>query len=138
LDCRNERELLAAAEEGLRNVGLATLLVEVSRSPDMTAARRLQLAAEAGGALGLLLCPGPMGRHGAITSGAMAPDEWKNTLPPSPAVSRWRAGHAPAGPEGKFRWRLELLRCRGGGTGEWLVDWHEKTRRLDLVASAGD
>lgn len=133
VDCRNERELLAAAEEGLRNAGLAALLVEVSRPPDMTAARRLQLAAEAGGVLGLLLCPGPAGRHGAMT-----PEEWKDTLPPSPAVSRWRAGHAPAGPEGHFRWRLELLRCRGGGTGEWVVDWHEKTRRFDLAAPAGD
>jgi len=135
VDCHNERELLAAAEEGLRNAGLAALLLEVSRLPDMTAARRLQLAAESGGGLGLLLCPGAGGQHGTTTpTGAMAP----YSLPPSPAVSRWRAGHAPAGPEGHFRWRLELLRCRGGGAGEWLVDWHEKTRRLALVPSAGD
>lgn len=133
VDCRNEKELLAAAEEGLRCGDLAVLLVEVSRMPDMTAARRLQLAAETGGVPGLLLCPGATGRHGAMTPGAMAPD----ILPPSPAVSRWRAGHAPAGSTGRFRWRLELLRCRGGGTGEWLVDWYEKTRRFDLVSPAG-
>lgn len=123
VDCRNERELLAVAEEGLRNPGLAALLLEVSRMPDMTASRRLQLAAEAGGVLGLLLCPG-----------AMAPD----FLPPSPAISRWRASHAPAGPGGSFRWRLELLRCRGGGAGKWMVDWNEKTHCLALVSPAGD
>lgn len=140
MDCRNERELLAAAEEGLRGGGLAALLLEVSRLPGMTAARRLQLAAETGGAPGLMLCPGAIGRHGATgrrdarMPGAMAPD----ALPPSPAVSRWRAGHVPAGPQGYFRWRLELLRCRGGGAGKWLVDWNEKTHRLDLVSPAGD
>jgi protein ImuA len=127
LDCRNERELLAAAEEGLRNAGLAALLLEVSRLPDMTAARRLQLAAETGGVPGLLLCPG-----------AMAPDMTVGALPPSPAVSRWQASHAPAGPGGGFRWRLELLRCRGGGAGKWMVDWNEKTHCLDLVFPAGD
>ena len=129
MDCRNERELLAAAEEGLRNAGLAALLLEVSRMPDLTAARRLQLAAETGGVPGLLLCPGADGRHDARAPGAMAP---------SPAVSRWRATHAPAGPGGSFRWRLELLRCRGGGAGKWMVDWNEKTHCLDLVSPAGD
>lgn len=140
VDCRNERELLAVAEEGLRNTGLAALLLEVSRMPDMTASRRLQLAAEAGGVLGLLLCPGATRRHGAgwrrdvRSAGAMAPD----MLPPSPAISRWRASHAPAGPGGSFRWRLELLRCRGGGAGKWMVDWNEKTHCLALVSPAGD
>ncbi len=135
VDCRNERELLAVAEEGLRNAGLAALLLETSRLPGMTASRRLQLAAEAGGVLGLLLCPGAIGRHDANgRHDARAP----GSLPPSPAVSRWRAAHAPAGPGDGFRWRLELLRCRGGGAGEWMVDWNEKTHRLDLVFPAGD
>lgn len=127
MDCRNERELLAAAEEGLRGGDLAALLLEVSRLPDMTAARRLQLAAETGGSLGLMLCPG-----------AMTPDGVVDALPPSPAVSRWWVGHVPAGEQGYFRWRLELLRCRGGGNGEWMVDWNEKTLRLDLVSAAGN
>jgi protein ImuA len=139
MDCRNERELLAAAEEGMRGGDLAALLLEVSRLPDMTAARRLQLAAETGGSLGLMLCPGASGRHDARwRRDAKAPDEPLDTLPPSPAVSRWRVGHAPAGGQGHFRWRLELLRCRGGGSGEWMVDWNEKTHRFDLVSAAGD
>lgn len=129
MDCRNERELLAAAEEGLRGGGLAALLLEVSRLPDMTAARRLQLAAETGGVPGLMLFPG---------AGSAKVECTPDFLPPSPAVSRWRVGHAPAGGQGHFRWRLELLRCRGGGTGEWLVDWNETTRCLDLVSPAGD
>jgi len=129
VDCRNERELMAVAEEGLRNASLAALLLEITRMPDMTAARRLQLAAEAGGVLGMLLCPG---------AGPTQVEHIPNSLPPSPAVSRWRASHAPAGPGVGFRWRLELLRCRGGGAGEWMVDWNEKTHCLDLVSPAGD
>jgi protein ImuA len=164
VDCRNERELMAVAEEGLRNASLAALLLEIARMPDMTAARRLQLAAEAGGVLGMLLCPGAMApdsrvaRHrptpppgrprrtmslgGRVGERAGAgPTKMEHippALPPSPAVSRWRVGPAPAGPGGGFRWRLELLRCRGGGAGKWMVDWNEKTHCLDLVSPAGD
>ena len=147
VDCRNERELMAVAEEGLRTSGLAALLLEIARMPDMTAARRLQLAAEAGGVLGLLLCPGAMAPDSGVARRRPAPppgaeptqvEHIPPALPPSPAVSRWRVGHAPAGPGGGFRWRLELLRCRGGGAGKWMVDWNEKTHCLDLVSPAGD
>ncbi len=138
VDCRNERELMAVAEEGLRNSSLAVLLLEIARMPDMTAARRLQLAAEAGGVLGVLLCPGAMAPGSGGVRHRPMQAEHIPALPPSPAVSRWRVGHAPAGPGGGFRWRLELLRCRGGGAGKWMVDWNEKTHCLDLVSPAGD
>jgi len=150
--CRNQADLLAAAEEGLRTVGLAAAVMETARPLGMTAARRLQLAAEAGGVTGILLCPGAGRRHGANAPGAMAPDSGiggagagstkvehtPDLLPPSPAVSRWHADHAPGGPEGNFRWRLALRRCRGGGSGQWMVDWDEKTHRLAVVPPAGD
>ncbi len=169
--CRNRVDLLAAAEEGLRTAGLAAVVMETARPPDMAAARRLQLAAEAGGATGVLLCPGADRRRGANAPGAMAPDSGVDRhrpalpgrprtiplggrvgeraaagstkvehtpdfLPPSPAVSRWHADHAPGG--GGVRWRLALLRCRGGGSGQWKVDWDEKTHRLAMVPTAGD
>ena len=67
---------------------------------DLTATRRLQLAAEAGGGLGLLLgpdAPGP--EHTA-------------------AATRWRVGSLHAAGDGYGlddpRWQLELLRARGG------------------------
>lgn len=141
VDCRNETELLAAAEEGLRSPGLAAVVLEAVREPDMTAARRLQLAAETGGVLGLLVSPGASGHPGATRHhGAMAPGHQgamaPGVLPPSPAVSRWRVDPAPGG-EGT-RWYLRLLRCRGGGTGEWMVDWNEKTHCLAVVPPAVD
>ena len=145
--CRNQMDVLAAAEEGLRTAGLAAVVTEPARPPGMAAARRLQLAAEAGGVTGFLLCPGANRRHGANAPGAMAPDSGAGAgstkvqhtpdfLPPSPAVSRWHADHAPGG-DG-VRWRLALRRCRGGGSGQWMVDWDEKTHRLAVVPSPRD
>ncbi len=139
--CRDRAALLAAAEEGLRGGGPAAVVVEGDRVPDMVAGRRLQLAAEDGGVTGLLLVRhgsrrrhGARGRRGAVAPEGPAPD----TLPPSVAVSRWRADHACAGAGATLRWRLALLRCRAGGTGEWEVDWNAKTLRLALVSPAGD
>jgi hypothetical protein len=116
----------------------------------MAAARRLQLAAETGGVTGILLCGVTGGRHGVNAPGAMAPDfeidqagagstqvgHTPDFLPPSPAVSRWHADHAPGG--GGMRWRLALRRCRDGGSGQWMVDWDEKTHCLAVAAAAGD
>lgn len=139
--CPDRAGLLAAAEEGLRGGGLAALVVEDDRPPDRIAGRRLQLAAEEGGVTGLLLCRDATWRHGARRRGAMTPDAADgNILPPSAAVSRWRVDPAPGGTPGEThgRWRLALLRCRAGGTGNWMVDWHEKTFRLALVPAAGD
>lgn len=135
--CRDRPGLLAAAEEGLRGGGLAAVVVEGNRVPEMTAGRRLQLAAEDGGVTGLLLLRrGADRRHGAKASGAMAPEAaMLEVLSPSAAVSRWRVDHVPG--DGGMRWRLALLRCRSGGVGEWMVDWDEKTHRLAMVSPAG-
>ncbi len=141
--CRGRAGMLSAMEEGLRCSGLAAVLGEVDRPPDMIAGRRLQLAAEVGGVTGFMLLHGAMSRddmsrgamsrdasrrHGANAPGAMAP-----MRPPSPAASRWRVDHAAGGAGGGVRWRLALLRCRGGGEGAWTVEWNEKTLRLAVV-----
>jgi protein ImuA len=131
--CRGRAELLAAAEEGLRGGGLAAVVVEADRVSDMVAGRRLQLAAEDGGVTGfLMLRRDASWRHGAKTSGAMAP----YVMTPTPAVSRWLVDHAPGG--GGLRWLLTLLRCRAGGAGAWMVDWNEKTNRLAVVPQTRD
>lgn len=141
--CRNRTELLAAAEEGLRGGGLAAVVMEADRVPDTIAARRLQLAAEDGGVTGfLMLRRDAIWRHGATTSGAMAPrgatplDITPYVMAPTPAVSRWLVDHAPGGTG--LRWLLTLLRCRSGGAGAWMVDWNEETNRLAVVPQAGD
>lgn len=103
-----ERELLWAMEEGLRSGALAAVLGEL-RSLPPTAARRLQLAAESGKTLALLVRGG--GTEAAGTG-----------------LTRWRVAAAasrhPLGPwPGAARWHLELQRCRGAEAGAWLVEW---------------
>lgn len=103
---------LWAMEEALRCPGVAGALLEL-RGLDLTAARRLQLAAETGGALGLLLRPDAEEAAGGASA----------------ALTRWRVGALPgtggAGPHdlGTPRWQLDLLRCRGGRPGGWSVAW---------------
>lgn len=83
---------------------------------DLTATRRLQLAAETGGALGLVLRP--------------------DTAAPArtAAATRWRIGSLGAanGLEDPC-WELELLRMRGGRPGgPWAMTWRAATGRLEL------
>ena len=51
----SETAALGAAETGLREPGLAAVVVETARGLRSVHGRRLQLAAEAGGGLGLVL-----------------------------------------------------------------------------------
>lgn len=109
-------DALWALEEALRCGRLAAVLGEVG-SLDLTASRRLQLAAEAGGVTGLLLRTGGGGRAGAASTA-------------SAAVTRWRVAPAPSVDDGEPGvgapcWRLDLLRCRGGRPGSWLVGWRD-------------
>ncbi|NWN13307.1 protein ImuA, partial [Escherichia coli] len=89
----------------LRHRGLGAVIGEAKRA-DMTATRRLQLAAEGGRTIALLLKRAA--REGADPIGM-----------PSAAVTRWRVTCAPSAPlpvegVGRPRWRLELARQKGG------------------------
>jgi protein ImuA len=120
---RAEQEVLWAMEEGLRSGRLAAVVGE-ARKLDLVASRRLQLAAEAGGGLALLLRP-------PEAAGASA------------ARTRWRIAPAPGAAPGwrgvsRARWRLDLLRCRGANPRSWTVDWDDATHSLHLAAPLAD
>jgi protein ImuA len=166
-ELRRASDLLWAMEEGLRCRALAAVVAEVD-AVDLTASRRLQLAAEESGVAGLLLRRGALdGRRtatAAVTrwhvesaaSGLTAspnplpqgegafPTALKSPLPLREGV-RGRGSLEGAGREaaaraivGPARWRLELLRCRGGRTGCWLVEWSHETRGFALAAVLRD
>ena len=146
IETDDDASLLWAMEEGLRCPGLAAVVGEAF-PPDLTASRRLQLAAERHGVTALLLTreKGQAYEKGKIHengTGGMPQDATVAACPPSAAVTRWRlspvplSAHSVSGIEA--RWRLELLRCRAGHPGAWTVEWRHATDRFALAAAAGD
>ncbi len=120
VDGRDDRETLWAMEESLRSPAAAVVVAEVEEV-DLFQARRLQLAAEAGGAAGLLLRP-------------VAP-----RLEPSAAVTRWRVRpvFCPSpwpGELGPLAWSAELWRVKGAVPSCFEVYFDEPTLRFALVA----
>lgn len=104
-------DALWAMEETLRCPAVGAALLVIAGALDLTPLRRLQLAAEAGGVLGLLLRPDADGAA------------------PTAALTRWRIGAAPSLSDsahalGDPSWRIDLLRCRGGRPGSWRATWH--------------
>lgn len=102
-----QQDLLWTMEEGLRTGAVGAVLSEPRETVDLTVSRRLQLAAETGGSIGLVVDDRP-GRQ-------------RGPLAPSALYSRWRVAPAPTGKNEHAAWRLELLRCRGGARGDWRI-----------------
>ncbi len=132
-------DLLWAMEEGLRCPGLAAVVGELDRL-DLTAGRRLQLAAEAGGVTGLVL-RGRSGMAAAEIGASAATTRWRIAAAPAPEL-RGFAGPVPRSLAsawgGSACWRVELLRCRGGRPQDWMVEWHDATGDLALAAALRD
>lgn len=128
-EARDDRELLAVMEDALHHGGLATVIGETRRA-DMTASRRLQLAAADSQIPALLL------------------RRWRkrDTCPlaePSAGTTRWRIGCAPSAAlgvpgVGRSRWSVELARQRGGNPFTLILEGCDAQGRLGLPAAAAD
>ena len=116
-----EADALWALEEALKSGAVAGGLASVE-APPFVATRRLDFAARAGGALGVLLRAGPTGDLSA------ARRRWRIKAGPS-------ATHAydPAAP-GRVRLNAELVRRRDGPPGAWALEQDDETGRLSVVA----
>ncbi len=120
---RRPADVLWAMEEGLRSGRLGAVLGE-AHEIDLTAGRRLQLAARAGAATCLVLRP-------------LAAE-------PAPGATRWRVAAAASIREdglpglGAPRWRVDLVRCRGGSPRRWLLEWNHEARHLVVAAVLAD
>ncbi|MBV9988408.1 MAG: Error-prone repair protein ImuA [Chitinophagaceae bacterium] len=124
LDLPEEKDALWAMEEVLHCGGFAAVIGEI-RQLDLTASRRLQLAAEKSGVTGFLL------RQHTVALNTIA------------SIARWRINSLPSVQEddlpgvGFPRWQVELLRVRNGQPGAWTVQWlqdHFKTEVPETIA----
>jgi protein ImuA len=126
VEAGDEKSVLICFEEGLRHGGLGAVVAEVARL-SMTASRRLQLAAEGSGTLGIALRR--WRRH----------TEAADFGQPTASVTRWRVTVLPATPlpvpgVGRPRWQLELIRCRAGESADFEVEACDAKGRLALPA----
>ena len=114
LEGGDEKTILASFEEGLRHGGLGAVVAEVARLL-MTASRRLQLAAEGSGTIGIAL------RRWRCQT------EASDFGQPTAAATRWRISALPSTPlpvqgVGRPRWLVELIRCRAGESADFELE----------------
>lgn len=127
----DEAALLRAAADAARCAGLGTVLVEsVGRAPgfDLTATRRLMLAAEASGVTVLSL------RIGAAPTPSAAATRWGVAAVPSVALDQGVGEGAPGFPA----FDVECLRRRGGPAGQrWRVEWDRDAKSFRGASLSG-
>ena len=129
---RRDADILWAMEEGLRATGVAAVVGEVGTFPAV-ASRRLQLAAERSGVTAFVLRRWRDGSEAA-----------RERSLPNAAATRWRISALSSIPVrgepgvGHPRWRVELLRCRGGKPACWEMEVADATGSLSLVATLAD
>jgi protein ImuA len=124
VEAGDEKAVLACFEEALRHRKLGAVVAEVAHL-SMTASRRLELAAEGSGVIGLAL------------------RRWRRQAQaaefvlPTAATTRWWVSALPSTPlpvpgVGRARWRLELVRCRRGEGRMFEVEACDEKGRLGL------
>jgi protein ImuA len=130
VEAGDEQTALACFEEGLRHGGLAGVVAEIGQL-SMTSSRRLQLAAEGSGTLGIAI------RRWRRQSDAVDFGQ------PTAAMTRWRVSALPSVPLaapgiGRARWLVELIRCRAGESADFEVEGCDHEGRLALPAGLAD
>jgi protein ImuA len=120
-----EEDILASMEAGLSFGGLGAVVGELVRLP-MTASRRLQLAAEKTGTMGLIV------RRWRRQTEA---SDYGN---PTASTTRWRIGVLPSEPlpvvgVGRARWLAELIRVKAGECAEFELGACDAKGRVCLL-----
>jgi protein ImuA len=124
VEAGDEKSVLACFEEGLRHGGLGAVVAEVAKL-SMPASRRLHLAAEESGTIGIAL------------------RRWRRQQDaadfgqPTAALTRWRVSvlpsqQLPVPGVGRARWLVELIRCRAGESADFELEACDDTGHLGL------
>lgn len=115
---RTETDLLWSVEEALRAAPVGFVVAKPEKPLSLTAGRRLQLAAEAGGTTGLMLIRGGAGSNAAET--------------------RWSCAPAPAVRSDSTPHHWSLIKNKRETTGLWTVHWNGASTAFHLVPEAGE
>ena len=110
--CSSPTDVLAASEEALRSGVVSLVIAELTKPLSLTAGRRLQLAAEAGGSTGLMIVRDGMGSNATQTRWHVSP-----VFSPSDST--------------QMRW--SLIKNKSGTCTDWDVRWDEAARRIFVV-----
>ncbi|HEX5509666.1 MAG TPA: hypothetical protein VFX37_14280 [Pseudolabrys sp.] len=115
------RDVLWAMEEALRCGAVGAVIGEIRgyrRDLDLTATRRLSLAAASNNSIALLLRTAP-------------------GVEPSAAATRWVIGATPAASRahgfGSPHIKAQLMRNRFGEPGSWMMEWNDEERNFTLA-----
>jgi protein ImuA len=130
VEALREDYVIEAFEEALRFKGLGAVVAETVRLP-MTVSRRLQLAAESSGTIGLII------------RRARRQTEALDFGHPTAACSRWRISVLPSTPLpvpgiGKARWLAELIRIKAGESADFILEACDGQGRLRISSDAAD
>lgn len=114
---KGETDLHWSLEETLRAAPVALVIAEPEKPLSLTAGRRLQLAAEAGGTTGLVLIQDGQGSNSAET--------------------RWRCeAQARSAPDSTLHdW--SLIKNKRGTIGRWVVNWNGASAAFTMVSATG-
>lgn len=133
VEALSRKEILWAAEQALRSQGASAIVVELTRGPDLTESRRLQISAEQGKTLGLI-------RIGKTAQSSAAQTRWDCRAVPPPLVVA--NDHAVSGdhiwPHNHI-WKWEMTKNKNGQTGCWTVGWRRHANdsgHVDMVPAA--
>lgn len=130
--CESDRDegVLSAVEEGLSFGGLSAVVAELVRLP-MNASRRLQLAAEKSGCMGIVL------------RRWRRQNEASDYGQPTASTTRWRIStlpseRLPAAGVGRSRWLVELMRVKAGECAEFEIGAPDAKGRICLLPTSAD
>ena len=115
-----ETDLLWCVEEALRAAPVGLVIAEPEKPLSLTAGRRLQLAAEAGRTVGLMLIREDAGSNATQTRWLCEPlASPQGHLDPDSTLHRW-----------------SRIKNKSGTCESWVVNWHGATAAFHLVPEA--
>jgi len=130
VEAGKEEDVLASMEEALSFGGLGAVVGELVRLP-MVASRRLQLAAERTGTMGI------------VVRRWRRQTEANDFGQPTASTTRWRVSvlpseELPVPGVGRARWFLELMRVKAGECAEFCVGACDDQGRIDISPGSSD